>query len=294
MWKLWVVMSLFAMLATFGKALVVKQQCQQIDSWVLVFYARLTSAIILLLLLYFLDYEIPTSLTFWGVTLVTAVLTIGASILYVESVKQGLLSVVVPIQASVPLFMIVVTMAVFQEIPNPQALFSILLIVASIGYILIATTQTRKLNKSPVLNGAVLFSLIAAALFGLSTVLDRVAIATVMNGALVYSAYWNLVSAILMMPKFYLKLGQKTSIFQAPIAFYALLTLVAFVCQQFAVQYSLMIPNGVTFVKTIVMTHIALVALVGIFILKEQTHQKVWFAGLITFLASISLLHSAN
>jgi hypothetical protein len=138
--------------------------------------------------------------------------------------------------------------------------------------------------------------LIAAVLFGLSTVLDRVAIATVMNGALVYSAYWNLVSAVLMMPKFYLtrKFGQKTSIFQAPIAFYALLTLVAFVCQQFAVQYSLMIPNGVTFVKTIVMTHIALVALVGIFILKEQTHQKVLFAGLITFLASISLLHSST
>jgi drug/metabolite transporter (DMT)-like permease len=292
MWELWVIMSIIAMLANFGKVLLVKQKCQQIDSWLLVFYARLVSAIVLLLLLYFLDYEIPTSLTFWGVTLVTALLTLAASILYVESIKKGQLSVVVPIQASVPLFMIMVTMIAYHEMPNRHALLSILVIVISIGYILVVTTQKSSVTLSH--SVTVLLSLVAAALFGLSTVLDRVAIATVVNGAVVYSAYWNLISALLMVPQFLVTAKKTKFAFKAPIAFYSFLTLMAFVFQQFGVQYSLAIDNGVTYVKTIVMIHIALVALAGIFMLKEKTSRGVFFAGLITLMASVSLLYSST
>jgi drug/metabolite transporter (DMT)-like permease len=294
MLELWVIMSMIAMLANFGKVLLVKKKCQQIDSWLLVFYARLVSALVLLLLLYFLDYKIPTSITFWGVTLVTALLTLAASILYVESIKKGQLSVVVPIQASVPLFMIMVTTIAYHEIPNRHALLSILIIVISIGYILVVTTKSVTLSKS--VNFSVLLSLVAAALFGISTVLDRVAIATVVNGAVVYSAYWNLISALLMVPQFLLtKKAKKTKIaFRAPIAFYSFLTLMAFVFQQLGVQYSLAINNGVTYVKTIVMIHIALVALAGIFMLKEKTRRGVLVAGLITLMASVSLLYSST
>ncbi|HDN27575.1 MAG TPA: hypothetical protein ENG03_10865 [Thioploca sp.] len=296
MWELWVIMSMIAMLANFGKALLVKQKCQHIDSWLLVFYARLVSAIVLLLLLYFLDYDMPTSLTFWGVTLVTALLTMAASILYIESIKKGQLSVVVPVQASVPLFMIMVTVTAYHEMPNRQALLSILLIVISMGYILVVTTKKPSVTLSQSVNFSVLLSLIAAALFGLSTVLDRVAIATVVNGALVYSAYWNLISALLMTPRFLVtgKVNKTTFEFKAPIAFYSLLTLMAFVFQQFGVQYSLTIDNGVTYVKTIVMIHIVLVALAGIFMLKEKTSRGVLVAGLMTFMASISLLYSSH
>ncbi len=296
MWELWVMMSMIAMLANFGKALLVKQKCQHIDSWLLVFYARLVSAIVLLLLLYFLDYDMPTTLTFWGVTLVTALLTMAASILYVESIKKGQLSVVVPVQAAVPLFMMMVTVTAYHEIPNRQALLSILLIVISMGYILVATTIKSSVTLSQSVNFSVLLSLIAAALFGLSTVLDRVAIATVVNGALVYSAYWNLISALLMIPKFLVtgSVNKTTFEFKAPMAFYSLLTLMAFVFQQFGVQYSLTIDNGVTYVKTIVMIHIVLVALAGIFMLKEKTSRGVLVAGLITFMASVSLLYSSH
>jgi len=290
MWKLWVIMSMIAMLANFGKVLIVKQQCQHIDSWLLIFYARLVSAIVLLLFWYFLDYDLPRNLTFWGVTLVTALLTLAASILYVESIKKGQLSVVVPIQASVPLFMIVVTMIAYHEIPNRYALLSILVIVISIGYILVVTTKKSTVTRSKSVNFSVLLSLVAAALFGLSTVLDRVAIATVVNGALVYSAYWNLISALLMVPQFLVS-KKATVMFNAPIAFYSFLTLMAFVFQQFAVQYSLAIDNGVTYVKTIVMIHIALVALAGFLMLKEKTSRGVLVAGLMTLMASISLLY---
>jgi drug/metabolite transporter (DMT)-like permease len=294
MLELWVIMSMIAMLANFGKVLLVKKKCQQIDSWLLVFYARLVSALVLLLLLYFLDYKIPTSITFWGVTLVTALLTMAASILYVESIKKGQLSVVVPIQASVPLFMIMVTTIAYHEMPNRHALLSILVIVISIGYILVVTTKSVTLSKS--VNFSVLLSLVAAALFGISTVLDRVAIATVVNGAVVYSAYWNLISALLMVPQFLLtKKAKKTNFaFRAPIAIYSFLTLMAFVFQQLGVQYSLAINNGVTYVKTIVMIHIALVALAGIFMLKEKTRRGVLVAGLITLMASVSLLYSST
>jgi uncharacterized membrane protein len=292
MWKLWVVMSIIAMLANFGKSLLIKQKCQHIDSWLLVFSARLISAIVLLLLVYFLDYEIPTSLTFWLMTLATALLSIVASTLYVEAIKKGQLSVVVPIQASVPLFMIIVIMIAYHEMPNQQALISILFIVTSIGYILFASVKKQNVSTSQSLLFSVLLSVVAAILFGLSTVLDRVAIAAVANGAIVYSAYWNLISAILMTPIFYVK---KTKFkFQASIAFYALLTLIAFVFQQFGVQYSLEIENGVTYVKTIVMTHIALVALAGLFLLKEKPSFGVLIAGLMTFMASLILLHSSS
>jgi len=271
-------MSIIAMLANFGKSLLIKQKCQHIDSWLLVFSARLISAIALMLLVYFLDYEIPTSPTFWLITLATALLSIVASTLYVEAIKKGQLSIVVPIQATVPLFMIIVIMIAYHEMPNQQALISILFIVTAIGYILFASVNKQNINTSLF---SVLLSLVAAIIFGLSTVLDRVAIAAVANGAIVYSAYWNLISAILMTPIFYVK---KTKLkFQASIAFYALLTLIAFVFQQFGVQYSLDIENGVTYVKTIVMTHIALVALAGLFLLKEKPSFGILIAGLTTF-----------
>ena len=188
--------------------------------------------------------------------------------------------------------MIMVTVIVYHEMPNRHALLSILVIVISIGYILVVTTKKSSVTLSH--SVTVLLSLVAAALFGLSTVLDRVAIATVVNGAVVYSAYWNLISALLMVPKFLVTVKKTKFAFKAPIAFYSFLTLMAFVFQQFGVQYSLAIDNGVTYVKTIVMIHIALVALAGIFMLKEKTSRGVLVAGLITLMASVSLLYNST
>jgi hypothetical protein len=146
-------------------------------------------------------------------------------------------------------------------------------------------------------------SLIAAFLFGISTVLDRVAIASVTNGALVYSAYWNLITTLLLVPILYSKgairlIGHnhncKLCKEYKRILLYAVLTISAFIFQQFAVQYSLSIDNGITYVKSVVMTHISFVALFSIFFLKEKISYLLIFSGVLTFLSGIGLILSVS
>ena len=283
------------MLVNVSKVFYVKLKCAQIDSWILVFYARLFPALILGGTLFWVDYKIINPLKFWSTTVVTSLLTILASILYLNSLKKGYLSVVVPIQAAIPLFMVAFTAAWYQEVPHLISFGFILVIVASISVTLVLTQVNQAQKNRPVeqLGFTVLESIIAAILFGISTVLDRVAIASVTHGALVYSAYWHIITTIILFPMIFFK--------SAPTYFphhffaillYAILALVAFIFQQLAVQYSLVIDNGVTYVKSIVMIHISLVTIISIFILKEKPNNGLLVTSFLTLIGGLGLILS--
>lgn len=296
----WVGFSIAAMFINSLKVLYIKLKCTEIDTWQLVFYARLFPAIILLFSLYFIDYHIIEPVTFWITTFTTALLTLLASILYVNAVKMGYLSIVVPLQATIPLFMVVCTSLLYQEVPQFHSLLLISIIVISTAITLILVNRDKKLqiHSSPQIWLSIIYSIIAAFLFGISTVLDRIAIAAVTQGAVVYSAYWHLVTSLILLPILYqkklfsLKIANLQLIqYKKTILLYALLALLAFVLQQLAVQQSLSIANGVTYVKTIVMMHISVVAIVSLIILKEQINWKIALMSALTFISGIGLLY---
>lgn len=291
--KIWIMMSVAAMLVNVGKVLFIKIKCTKIDSWLLIFYARLFPALILGGILFFIDYKIINPIQFWSTTLITALLTLLASILYLNSLKKGHLSIVVPIQAAIPLFMVACTAIGYQEVPNLISFAFILIIVGSISVTLILTHSNQPQAEAKLLGSGVLESIIAAMLFGISTVLDRIAIAAVTQGGLVYSAYWHIITTIILFPIIFFRTASAnwSQHFFAIIS-YAILALIAFVFQQLAVQYSLVINNGVTYVKSIVMIHISLVTIISIFILKEKPNSQLLATSLLTFIGGLGLIMS--
>jgi drug/metabolite transporter (DMT)-like permease len=290
----WVQLSLFAAVANTAKVYLVKTRCRNVHSTLLVFYSRLLPALVLPILIPFISFSILEPVTFFAVTLTTSLLTIVASILYFQSLQTGHISRVVPIQASVPMFMMICTYLLYGEIPSRQSFFFIVLLILSIGYMMAESSRRRVLTDSGNMLRPVVKSFFAAALFGVSTVLDRVAIASAINGALIYSAVWNVVTAVIL---FVILKSTKQSLsldghYVKPVLALATVTLAAFVLQQSAVQASLHQPNGVTFVKSLVMLHITLAALLGVWRFRERWTLGLLLSSLIAFASGIGMLLS--
>ena len=94
----------------------------------------------------------------------------------------------------------------YQEVPNLISFAFILIIVGSISITLILTHPNQTpAAEAKLLGSGVLESIIAAMLFGISTVLDRIAIASVTPGGLVYSAYWHIITTIILFPIIFLE-----------------------------------------------------------------------------------------
>ena len=293
--ELWVVAALVAMLANVAKVLLVKTRCREIDSWLLVFLSRFFPGLILLCALFLVDYQILDLFAFWGATVAAAVITIGASLLYMNAVKTGHLSVVTPIQASIPMFMIGCTWILYGERPEAISFVFIALIVGAVFFVLRFSSKDNKLSQSQ--TPAIVRSFIAAALFGISTVLDRVAISAATEGALVFSAYWNLVTVVLLIPVIVFRRARSqnsllsvTPSMALSVGIYVLVVLLAFLAQQYAVQWSLDLDNGVTYVKTVVMAHIVLAALFGVVSLKENGSRSLYIANGVTLVSGVGLL----
>lgn len=290
----WVAASLIALFANVAKVLLVKTRCRTVDSWALLFAARLLPGMVLLLALLFIDHTIHDTVAFWSATIAAAMITIGASLLYMEAVKEGELSQVTPIQATIPMFMIACTWLLYGEVPGAGSLFFIAMIIVSVSFVLHSAAQGRDGGRALHQQRAVLYSFAAAALFGVSTVLDRIAVASASNGALVFSAWWHLVTLLLLLPVLFFKRKavQGAVILNPGVAIYVVAVLTAFVAQQYAVQLSLDLENGVTYVKTIVMIHIVIASGVGILYLRERASHAVLLANLMTAASGVGLLWS--
>jgi drug/metabolite transporter (DMT)-like permease len=281
------------MVFNVAKVLSVKTICKNTNPSVLVFYARLVSAILLIIPAYYSGYEVNDTLLFWGATLLAAILTMFASVLYVKSMQAGDLALVSPIQASVPVFMILTTFVLYNEKPGAIEFLLISMIAVSVAYVLLKSAKARNTQSHNSVFLPVLMSFSASALYGVSTVVDRIAISATTNGALLYSACWNSVTVLLL--SYYLFNNYKEVILEAKrqysnISIYILIATFAFVLQQLSVQESIQIENGVTYVKAIVMLHIGLSALAGVTMLKEKVSADLLISNGIALAGGISLI----
>ncbi len=291
---IWIPVSLLAMFFNIGKVLIVKTRCKHIDPLLLVFYARLLPALLFLPYIIFSKYSLTNSPAFWPAVLAASVITIAASLLYVSALQKGNLLVVVPIQAAIPLFMILTTMVLFGEVPPPSSLIFILLVSVSVGYLYKNTPGRKSRNRAQSLWSPALYSLSAAALFGVSTVMDRIAISAAVPGAVVFTAYWHFITVILLFPSFIQKI--RSGPFEFPrsgsTGIFAITALLAFLFQQYGVQLSLPLENGVTYVKTLVMTHIIFASLLGAWLTREKIQKDLALAGIGAFAGGIGLILS--
>ena len=291
--ELWLVFSLLSMAANAAKVLIVKRLCGGIDSRLIVLVGRSFSALVLMPILLMQGRSLPTSGLFWGATIGAAVLTAFSSVLYTEAIKKGPLSLVVPVQAAVPVFTLLTLYLAGAETPASAAVMLMLLSMAAVAWMLYA--NYRREDTAHRRTFYAVLSLIAAILFGVSTVLDRVAIAHAAYGALAFSAIWNLLSAILLgaecararMGRVVVALCREDIV---PLVLFSLTLLVSFFTQQLAVQYSLAIPGAIVNVKSIVMLHLPVVLLAGIVFFRERIVRQAAIAGIIALILGLALM----
>lgn len=290
--QLWILLSLLALAANAAKVLIVKLFCRGIDSRLLVFSGRLVSTLVLLPVLISTSGGIPTDGPFWLVIAITAILTAVASVLYTQALQHGNLTIVLPTQAAVPVLSLVTLWVGWSETPSSRSAVLMTVSMICLGYALAA--QAPRPGQNPDGRRFVVYALIAAVLFGVTTILDRVAIARVAFGALAYSACWNLASTVLMGVQcrqaglFKSSIMFRTNVW--PILLYSAAVLAAFYAQQYAVQLSLSIPGGVVHVKSIVMLHLPVVMLVGYLALKEKISPRSLIAGFLALAAGWLLI----
>jgi drug/metabolite transporter (DMT)-like permease len=288
----WILFSVLAMLANVAKVLMVKYRCEGIDSRVVVFCGRVVSAAVLIPFLWTSGIGFPTDGIFWLVIVVTSLMTAFASVLFTDAVKFGKLTVVMPMQAAVPVFSLLTLWAFWKELPKSASIVLMLLSMAAVAWTLYADSRDKTANGKMVF---VWLSLVSAVLFGVCTILDRVAIGRLTQGALAYSACWNLFSAMLMgtevaRAKSLRQMQWRPAIFA--LAVYSAAALSAFFFQQYAVQLSQAIPGAVVHVKSIGMLYLPIVVLVQSLTLAERPKPMTLAAGISAIVLSILLVRS--
>jgi drug/metabolite transporter (DMT)-like permease len=289
----WVLFSLLAMTAEVGKVLAVKHLCRGINSRIVVLSSRVVSAAALTPILFVCGVGFPVDAIFWVVIVVTSLITAVASVWMTDAVKFGNLTAVMPMQAAAPVFSLLTLWLGWHETPEKaESIVLMLLSMAAVGVTLYAANRDKTSGGNPFYT---VLSLAAAILFGVSTILDRTAIGRVAQGALAYTACWNLFSAFLMAAE-----TARTKAWQGvllsrswlPLTVYSLAALAAFISQQYAVQQSLAISGAVVNVKSIVMLHLPVLVVLGMLVFRERPKPLTLAASLSAIALAFLLVRS--
>lgn len=290
---LWMVFSLVSLAAYAARAIVVKRLCGQIDSRRVVLAGRATGALVLLPLLFMRHGALPSDPVFWAVTLATSFITMFASIMFTEAVQKGPLAMVIPMQAAVPVFSLLTLWGLYHESPSLRAVVWMLISMVAVAWMLYANYRREETSHRQ--TRYALLSLGAAVLFGFSTILDRTPISRVADGALAYTACWQLVSAVLVLGECFRRqrsfrglLPQRKEVL--PLAIFSGVILIAFTTQQYAVQLSLDIDGAIVNVKSIGTLHLAVVMFIGLLFFKEKISRQALIAGIIALVSGLALL----
>lgn len=291
--ELWIILSLVAMFANVGKVLIVNRLCYGVDSRVLVLCGRLVATVLLLPILIIVNRSFPLDIKFWVVVAVTAGLTAFASVLYTEAIKKGKLSSVMPMQAAVPVFTLLTLFIVDGQSPKSESILFMVVSMAAVAYTLYQSGKEKDKGGGEFI--FVVYSVIAAVLFGVCTFMDKVAIGSVVNGALAYSACWNLASLVIMIFE-NIRTKNIGGIFVrkniSPICLFSIVTVIAFFSQQYAVQKAMSIDGSVVNVKSIVMLHLPIIILLSFYLPGEKPSKRILLGGLAAVLAGILLVRS--
>jgi drug/metabolite transporter (DMT)-like permease len=206
------------------------------------------------------NIHISNFLPFIGITVFTVIVTAFATIVRLRLVKSEELSLTTPWLGLIPLFMIIWSIILYREFPGVLALFGILSV--SIGAFTI-NLQGKKLQ----IKKASLWMLLLAALLGLTTSLDKIAIGA--SSAITYSLIWTITSAVLMygVAK---KKEKKVLHLDKHLIVQAVLWVGEFLFQTLAIQEVSGLSSGPTYVKTLTMLNIVITTVAGSFIFREN------------------------
>lgn len=155
-----------------------KRGAQRFDTLSVIWSYRFFSLFILLPLALWQKAFVPVEMTFWWVALVSTSLGFMGNILFVKSVRQAPLSLVLPITAFSPAFLLITSPLLIGEYPTLLGIFGVLMIV--VGSYLLNLSQRmhgfwKPLLAIPKEEGSRLM-LLATLIWSVTANLDKVAI----------------------------------------------------------------------------------------------------------------------
>lgn len=260
----WVAFSLLAALFYALRYVLIKKYLSGASSFVIAFSMRFFGALASAPLIFLAGPGRIEGRLFWAVIAATGVLTGISSLIQFHALKNFEISSSLPFLSFIPFFMAFWVYLIFGSLPGIHSSFGMLLLCSG-AYALNraaapAPGEKARTGAPYAFGGGALF-FISAAILGLTTVLDKLAIENAGAGGIRYSICWNAFSTILFAPFFAAGARRRGYMrqFRSHLGAFALqgaLGAAAFCCQMLAVEYCRHAAADVIYVKSLTMMQI--------------------------------------
>lgn len=279
MFDLWIIFAVLSGIFVSLRELYIKKYIKQPPE-IISFTTRFYGSIVFIIIAWNNNIKIENYLVFFSVTIVTVLITAFTTVVRLKLIKEEDLSLTTPWLGVIPLFMVIWSIMIYQELPGKNAFFGILLVCLG------AFTINLK-RRSLHLKKASAYMLLIAALLGLTTTVDRIAIGSA--SAITYSFIWTILSTFLMygVAK---KRYRRVLIMDKHLVMQAVLWVAEFLFQTLAIQYISVANQGPTYVKTLTMLHIVITTVLGTIIFREKDWKKRVVSAIIIFFGATILI----
>jgi drug/metabolite transporter (DMT)-like permease len=196
---IWFILSILTALSESMKGVFGKKSLKSIDEYIVAWSLRLFSLPFLVPLLFFIEIP-PLGIHFWTALFFAVIIVVVTSILYMRAIKHSDLSLVMPVVAFTPLFLLITSPLINGEFPTFFGLVGVLLIVVGSYALNIKEKQNgyaapfRSLLKS---SGPKLM-LIVAFIWSIGANIDKIGVQN--SSPIFWAISVNVLAALVMIP----------------------------------------------------------------------------------------------
>lgn len=272
----WILFAVISGIFVSLRELYIKKNINQSPE-IISFTTRFYGSILFIIIAFRGNIKITNIPVFFGITLLTVIVTAVATLIRLRLIKTEDLSLTTPWLGCIPIFVVFWSMLLYRELPDILALVGILLVCIGAFTINLQGGRIR-------MNQASLWMLFITVLLGLTTSVDKIAIGA--SSAITYSLIWTVSSAILMYGVAKTK-TKRVVIFDKHLIIQAVLWVGEFLFQMLAIQNISHISSGQTYVKTLTMLNIVITTIISSVIFREKDRNKRIFSAVLIFVGAI-------
>jgi len=206
---LWILLAILTAVSESAKDILSKQRLQQTDEYLVAWAWRTFSLPFLLPVLFIFSPSLSTGPEFWKALLVSGSLNVAATVLYMKAIKVSDLSLTVPMVAFSPLFLLLTSPLLLDEMPGPVGVGGVILVV--IGAYRLKGGKGRPGLLGPfyalLVERGPRLMLLVAAIWSISANYDKIGVRN--SSPLLWSVALNLFIAVALLPIVLHRRGRK-------------------------------------------------------------------------------------
>ena len=274
--EVWILLAIISGVFVSLRELYIKKYIKQSPE-IISFTTRFYGSIVFIIIAFRGNIVINNLPVFIGVTALTVIVTAVATLIRLKLITTEDLSLTTPWLGCIPIFVVLWSILLYQELPKGPALIGIALVCIGAFTINLQSGRIR-------MNRASLWMLFIAILLGLTTSVDKIVIRA--SSAITYSLLWTIASAILMYGVAKTK-TKRVLLFDKHLIIQAVLWVGEFLFQMLAIQNISHISSGQTYVKTLTMLNIVITTVISSLVFREKERKKRIISAVLIFLGAI-------